>query len=42
MATSIEALAPEDARGRISLLDPTREYDAHILCPTFQRPRRAR
>jgi hypothetical protein len=30
MATSIEPLAREDARGRISLLDPTREYDARV------------
>ena len=29
MVTSIEPLAREDGRGRISLLDPTREYEAH-------------
>jgi hypothetical protein len=29
MAISIEAFTREDGRGRISLLDPTREYGAH-------------
>ena len=29
MAISVETLAREEGRGRISLLDPTREYAAH-------------